>query len=252
MATTANFPTGEVFDVYAFSNSGSAALCAVYWGGTTRSSSAGGKSGSQDVTIVQKNGLYVNNAALASGNCYNNSTSYTPSANQATYLGSFHTSAAGKTEWVCHPAAASGGSSLDEAVYNAYNQHPYYCENADSENTFAYTTHTWRIYGNSSGNQMYWLDGLGFSQISASVSALVNNTSTSCGYIALGYNSTTTPQATLVSGCVSAYAPIVQQNNLQGTIGYNYLAFLQIGNASGTVTWAGTNYAASTIQIGGM
>src|ERR1700722_8522400 len=114
-------------------NSGSAALCAIYWGGSTRSNSAGGKSGTQDVTIVRKSGLYVNNAAFASGNCKNKNTSYTPSANQATYLGSFHSSAAGQTEWVCHPAAASGGGAVDMAVYNTYSQHQFYCQNADSE-----------------------------------------------------------------------------------------------------------------------
>lgn len=175
---TTNMPTTEVFDVYASVQSGSLTLCALYWGGNTaRSSTVGGKSGSQDARIVQLNGIWVNKTAIAASNCYNNATAYTISANQGTYLGSFYTTANGQTGVSCFPASAAGGSNNILGVYNAYNRVPTSCAEVDSTQTYTYTGTTWRAADNSTSNRITWLDGLQQSFVTASYHVSVGGSS---------------------------------------------------------------------------
>jgi hypothetical protein len=84
--------SNSVYDVYVLNNSGAPVLCAMNWGGTSlRSTTSGGTGGAADASVTQLNGIWVNNAAIASGNCYNGTTSYSVSQNQGTLLGSFYT-----------------------------------------------------------------------------------------------------------------------------------------------------------------
>lgn len=159
---TTNMPTTEVFDVYASLQSGTPALCAMYWGGNTaRSTTAGGKTGTANASIVQLNGIWTNNVAIATGDCFNNTTSMVIAQNQGTYLGSFFTTAAGQTGIQCQPANAAGGPTgggfID--VFNAYNRVPITCEEQD-QSTWTYATATVRQADGSVKNQINFLDGL--------------------------------------------------------------------------------------------
>ncbi len=242
-----DMPTSEVFDVYVSNQSSTPTLCALYWGGNTaRSATAGGKSGSQDARIMQQNGIWVNKTAIAASNCYNGSTAYTIAAGQGTLLGSFYSSVAGQTEWVCHPAPASGGGAVDMAVYNTYNQKTYGCQNIDSVGGYVYlTANKPRIMDNSAANEDHWLDGLGLSYISMAVNqnANVSNTST-YGLTSMALDSTTSSGqfgSTGVFGfngsATAGAGTNVAQGILEPQLGFHFASPLESNNTTNNITF---------------
>jgi hypothetical protein len=247
-----NMPTTEVFDIYASLQSGSPKLCALYWGGnTSRSSSAGGASGAQDARIVQQNGIWVNNAAIATNNCYNNTTAYTFGAGQGTLLGTFYTDAAAKVSWTCNPAATAAGSNNILGIGNIYNQVPYSCTELNS--TIAYTLvvttspGVWREQDNSPDTRITYVDPLGYLNIYAS-SANVDDNVTVVGNYCLvgmclnsasctpkteaGHNSWSSPVAE------GAYATDIATGTFYSGLGLNYVQAMETnGSGSSTCTF---------------
>ncbi|HVR55671.1 MAG TPA: hypothetical protein VMT72_02440 [Pseudolabrys sp.] len=233
---TANMPSAEVFDVYASMQSGSLTLCSLYWGGnTSRSSTAGGKSGSQDARIIQLNGLWVNQTAISASNCYNNTTAYTIAQNQGTYLGTFYTTAAGQTGIQCNAASASGGPTGGGYIdlFNTYNRVPIACAERDSVQ-YTYTTAAYRQAHGSTGNQINFVDGLQQTPISSLyIGAAANSVSGNLCYITSNLDSTTTdgknqtstpsPTGTLALNT----SPLVSTYYAYPQLGLHYLAALE-------------------------
>jgi hypothetical protein len=155
-------PTSQVYDVYAVNVSGTPTLCSMYWGSnTSRSSTAGGKSGSADARVVQLNGIWVNKTAIATSNCYGGAggtTAVAISQNQGTLLGTYYTSAGGQTQVVCKPTAASGGAALGIFLSNIYNRVPISCTNIDTATAQSSASSSWAVLG--SGDTAQWVDGL--------------------------------------------------------------------------------------------
>ncbi len=192
-----NMPTTEVFDLYASMQSGSVTLCSLYWGSNTaRSSTAGGKSGSQDARVVQQNGIWVNKTAVAASNCYNNLTAYTLSAGQGSLLGTFYTDANGAVSWACNPAAASTGSNNILGIGNVYNQVPFNCTESNSTTSYTLVVTTpagvWRQQDNSANTRVTDVDPLGYGGISASSANVTENVTALTNYCNIGmcFNST--------------------------------------------------------------
>lgn len=152
---------GDVFDV--FWAQGASAICVA-----TNGSSAGwsGDAGGSLTTrgtgysqVHNTRGYWTNANAIA--HCYNGATDEGPiSADQATYLGSLFTTAAGTTRQVMRPAAASGGGNPCLCLFNAYNQVRTTASSVESA-TWNYTTNAWREMNNSAADRVTWLDGLG-------------------------------------------------------------------------------------------
>jgi hypothetical protein len=110
---------GRLYDVYAVNNSGSPVLCAMNWGGTTaRSTSTGGTSGTANASITQLAGLWVNNAAISTGNCYNGPTSYAISQNEGTLLGTFYTPTSAASSLASTITAGTTSLSLSTTTIN--------------------------------------------------------------------------------------------------------------------------------------
>jgi hypothetical protein len=257
-----NMPTTEVFDLYASMQSGNVTLCALYWGGNTaRSSTVGGKSGSQDARVVQQNGLWVNNAAVAASNCYNNATAYTFGAGQGTLLGSFYTDAPGKVSWTCNPTAAATGSNNILGIGNVYNQVPFNCTelNSTTNYTLAVTTPAgvWRQQNNSANTRITYVDPLGYIGIFVSAANVVENNTAIGNYCNNGMclNSTNCTPKTLAGhnswSTSVAYATDIATGTFYSGLGLNYIQAMEAnGSTNSTCTFNALSGEAPLIVSG--
>lgn len=163
-----------LYDVYAFNNNGTPLICKMAWGGTTRSTTAGGGTngtgGSQNVSIAQINGIWTNNAAIATGNCFGgtgtNATpvSYVIPKNQATLLGTINLPSTGGISQLCRGAsgalssAAGGLQSAGVNLSNVYNRVPINCSNIDEAQT---TTTSTSFVAMGNNDLINWVDSIG-------------------------------------------------------------------------------------------
>jgi hypothetical protein len=250
--STTNMPTSEVFDVYASIQSGSVTLCSLYWGSnTSRSSTAGGKSGTQDARIVQLNGIWANKTAIAASNCYNNATAYTIAQNQGTYLGTFYTNAAGAVSFNMKPAAAAGGSANIVGLSNAYNRVHVSSVEQDSTTSWTYATAAWEAADNSSKNSVTFVDGLQQSTIDSYSFVLVVS-GTAGNALTWGHNLDSTSAAPGLklfhafptSTVNNNYGDVAVSESFPPQLGLHYVQAMQFAN-TGTTTFnvPGTQYA---------
>ena len=249
-ANSGNFPANDIFDFYAFINSGAVTYCAVRWGTSTAGSSSRG--GSAGITTV--NGITVNSGTWT---CLNGSTSYTLVTKEATLLGSFFISSTAQDINVSFaPAASSGGVLCSIGYANVYNAQSATCMSRDSKTTWTYNSTTIAQLDGSTANQVDWIDPLGanpyWAQLTDGVQVATANDNAQVG---VGINSTTafsgivgsatyTHTTTLV-GVASGIAP-------QSGGGLNYAAALAQGyNGTIVCTFYGTG-GTNTPQIEGL
>lgn len=239
-----NHPATQVFDVYASLVSGTLTLSAMYWGSnTSRSTSAAGKTGTGNASITQKNGIWVNNAAISSNDAFNGNSGVAVSQNQGTLLGSFYTTGNGQTAVNIKPAAASGGGNNVVGVFNAYNRVKLSSISRDSNN-WTYATASWRSLDGNNNNRVTWLDGL--QQIS--VRGTINNymTAASPNY-ALGLNlDSTSASPSSFSQLILSGGAITDSESFLPQLGLHFLQGMEIANAGTTQT---LNATASSAYI---
>lgn len=249
--STTNHPAGEVFDVYASVQSGTLTLSAMYWGGnTSRSMTAGGKTGIGNASITQKNGLWVNNVAISSSDAFNGSTGYAIAQYQGTYLGTFYTTANGQTGMVCQPAAASGGTNNVLGVWNAYNQVKFQAVCRDSNASWTYNSTAPRAADSSAANRISWVDGLQQSSFSASYTQSVEGASGTAPQIFIGLNATTDTSIIAVGTSAVQYSNCATVLNGYGQSGFNYVqACESINSGSSACTFLGSGYQALTLVV---
>jgi hypothetical protein len=92
--------------------------------------------------------------------CYNGATNYgSVSANQATYLGTIYTTAAGQTGIALRPVPGSGGTANIIGIFNAYNRvkATAFCRETQS---WTSTSSSWHAANSSTGESVSWVDGL--------------------------------------------------------------------------------------------
>jgi hypothetical protein len=246
-------PTTKVYDVYASLQSGVVTLSALYWGGTNaRSTSAGGYAGTANASIIQKNGIWVNNAAIATGQSYNNSTSYVIAQYQGTWLGTFYTTGAGQTQVNFKPSSVSGGCNNIVGIWNAYNRIPIRSISRDSNNTWTYATSTWRSADASTSNRVSYVDGAQQSQVKTTYSVL-GTTATLDAYVTIGVSlNSTTASPNVVS---INYTPranngttMVATETFLPQLGFNYYQAMEISNSAVTATFTGNGVQALILE----
>jgi YVTN family beta-propeller protein len=247
--SSTNHPSGEVFDVYASLQSGNVVLSAMAWGSnSSRSSSAGGKSGTGNATITQVDGLWVNNAAISASDSFNGSTGYAIPQGQGTYLGSFYTTAAGQTGINFKPAAAAGGSNNIIGFWNAYNRVRISSMCSDSNTGWTYATATWRpLDGGSSNtkNRVTYLDGLGQSFVKGKITTQAYN-ATAGANCTIGvvqnsitgapFRSATYLQAS--GGTAAGAVTFSAEENFQPILGLNYIQGMEDSPNAVSVTFS--------------
>ena len=241
---TTNMPSTQVFDVYASMQSGVLTLSAMYWGGNTaRSTTVAGKTGAGNASIVQKNGLWVNNAAISASDSFNNTTGIAIPQNQGTYLGSFYTTANGQSAMACRPAAGSGGDNNFLGLYNAYNRVRTLAVSRDSTSSWTYTGTTWRAADNSTSNRITFVDGLQESYISADYT--VSMTTSSGGVstqIGVNLDSTSaTPGGSTPYTTLGSPAPTTGSDIFYPQLGLHYVQAMELSSGS-TATYLGSAF----------
>lgn len=152
-----------VFDVW-WVHSGANRICVATNGsGGGWASDTGGtnilRGSGYSATPHNTRGYLTNPNALT--HCYNGSTDYgSVAADQATYLGTIYTTAAGQTGIQFKPAGATGGSNTIVGIWNAYNQKPAMTRSYDNGAAYTYNSGTWRAADGNTNNRISRVQGL--------------------------------------------------------------------------------------------
>lgn len=165
--------------------------------------------GAGTTELERKNGIWTNKNSIALKNGAGAAFA-TISANQATYVGTFYTTAAGQTGMAFNPAAASGGSNPILGVFNAYNRVRITAASRDSASSWTYTSTTWRASNNSNSDRVSWIDGLGECYADAFLSQIVQQSSSSNqSFIGIDFDSTTATPTIVASSSSTTFASYV-------------------------------------------
>lgn len=128
-ATTGQIANGDVFDVW-WVHGGASRIC-IATNGTNASTANGWSADTGGATTTRGTGYsqldrvtrpYITNKNAIT-HCYNGATDYgSVSANQATYLGTIYSTAAGQTSFTFGSKATGGSQAAMHALWNMYNR----------------------------------------------------------------------------------------------------------------------------------
>ena len=172
------------------------------------------------------------------------------------YLGTIITNSnGGQIDLVFGANALAGGSYPRCGLWNAYNRQPGSFQVLDSTAQWTYTTFAWRQRnGGTAANNRFGfivgfssevLDGGAISRCGSSNSTPTN------GYVGVGINSTTSP--TGITTPIFTYGNVNNTGRVevhfQPSIGYTYLADMELAVATGTMTWYGSTSCVSNYTL---
>jgi hypothetical protein len=239
LALGSNWAANSAFDVFAYNNSGSPALCTVAWTNTTTRATA------LDMTT---RGYWTNSGAPTCRT--SNAATIALSANQGTYLGSFSTNAStGQIDWI-FGANAAGGTASKFMLWNAYNRVAVSSMVGDTTASWTYSTSTWRAANNSATIRHNFIIGLAEDSVTSAYSVLAAVGSSGNAYVGLGFDSTTSYSGAL------GYSQSVSPNTLVAwystapAIGAHYVSALEIADGTHPTTYYGlSTYQFSALSI---
>lgn len=248
---------GGVFDIWWDHNAGPRLCVATNgagggWASDTAGANTARGTGYSQVHNIR--GYWTNPNTLT--HCYNASTDYGPiTADQATYLGTFYTTAAGQTGIAMNPAATSGGSNTVAGLWNAYNRVRITASSRDGHaSNWTYASATWGTLDGSTSNRVSWVDGLGQSSVLASVGTMAGGSSVNTG-IGLCLDSVTCTPAQVALNYNTIFSYIVATDAQPAKIGFHYEQAMQVTNGSTGDFWgsqtgptAQQQYEALTIE----
>lgn len=235
----------NLYDIFVFNASGTLTLGTgpAWSSGTSRGTGAG------TTELELKDGIWTNKVSItlkAGG-----STVGTPSANQATYLGTAYMTANGQTGMAFKPASASGGTNNILGLFNAYNRVQVKATNRDIGSTWTKTNNTWAALnagGTGSGlnNRVSYVDGLQQIQPVGTATALIfttaNAASAAIGMV-LDSTSATPGQYSRgqTNGASNTSVTIISREAFLPQLGFHYLQAMQanLGN-TGTASYVGS------------
>lgn len=197
--------------------------------------------GTAELETVQ--GIDVNKNAMANG----------PAARCGTYVGTGLTDASGQMNW--HPGGlAAGGDEAKLHLWNAYNRQAVEGFVGPSDNSWTYTTDTFRPFVGSATMRVSAVMGLSEEPMSVEGCGMGTNTGGSNNFLrcAIGFKGLT-PSGRVV-GChvISAAlvsSPLVAKAST-AFLGAGYFVPLEASATGGTTTWYGDNNSNPTIQSG--
>lgn len=250
MATSGTGVTnsGGVFDIW-WVHDGANRICVATngSGGGWASDTAGSNTarGTGYSQIHNTRGYWTNVNSIT--NCYNGTTDYgSISADQATYLGTIYTTAAGQTGMNFKPAAAGGGTNNILGLYNAYNRVVIKALCLDNTGSWTKTNSTWAQMNANSNNRISFVDGLGLSPVSgyAYIDIFTTANAATAG-IGINYDSTSDTPTVYGRGQTNAAANVVvsiaAREVFFPSVGFHYLQAMQSNTSNvGTVTYLGT------------
>lgn len=203
--------TSQMYDVFAFNNSGTVAIEALAWTNDTTRATA----------LVLQNGVLVKTGATT-----------------RRYLGSFRTTAvSGQTE----------DSFAKRYVWNYYNRLTRPMRVIESTASWNYTTATLRQANGATSNQLDFVVGVAENPVTAEVTVTSSNTSANVvTTVGIGLDSTTVDSSSIrlnptfaVAG--STAVPYFTRYKAIVAAGRHFLAWLESSTATGTTTWFGNH-----------
>lgn len=242
--------TGKVFDVFLFT------IVGVLYMGTGPAwptvTARGAGPGTSELEMLH--GKWVNKQAIDLK--FENTLGgiSTVSANRATYVGTFATSANGQTEMSFKPTPTIGGCANKLYVYNAYNQVEMHALSREAANSWTYATATVRAANNSNANRISFVQGLGGGRVSGRYSTYAKWSVSTGAVVGVGYDSTSammeevSPNFLDLPYAVDAFPMIAGFDKQLTDVGFHYVQALEWANPLGTVTFYGDNNLPSLIQ----
>jgi hypothetical protein len=179
---------------------------------------------------------------------YNNTTTFSVSAQRATYVGTIGiASSAGTVNWI-YGALAAGGTAADFGIWNAYNRMPVYTQVSTSTDSWTYNVVAWRAPNGSTTYRASAVRGLNIDGVIAHYTALSAPgaaTNATCG---IGVNSTTANSGVNQS-INSGNGPInARYAGLIG-LGYTFVTPLEHNSTTTASSWYG-DAATAFLQTG--
>jgi hypothetical protein len=246
MATSGTGVTnsGGVFDVWSVNISGALTLCVATngsgggWASDTGGSNTARGTGYSQLDLTTR--PYITNKNSIT-NCYTGSTQRGPvSVNQATYLGTIYTTAAGQTGMAFKPAGAAGGSNTFLGLSNGYNRVKVCTLVIDSNASWNVTSTSFQAMDAGAGSlfRMSYVDGLQQSTVEAHVGMAASNTG---GNWQIGADLDSTSATPAVIGVVSTNtnpAWAFSDENFSPQIGFHFVQAVQKVSA-GTGVYSG-------------
>jgi hypothetical protein len=238
--TTAH-TSGNLYDIGAYNNSGTPALCTspAWTNSTTRSNAI-----AQSATF----GLWVNSATLTC-NLTGGTTTTSLAAGEWTYLGTFYATGNGQTGVAFAPATAGGGTANILGLSNAYNRRPVIALNRDNTASWPYGTGTWRAKnaaatGSGLNNRITFVDGLQQSLIAGNQTVFVTAAGCQAG---LDLDSTSaTPQ---MGGQSNAVTMLTTPDRWGPQLGLHFVQAVEWGSGSCTFSGASAGLTTSGFSI---
>lgn len=234
---TFKLPANSNFDVYAtLVNDAMALRCGMAWtNDTTRST---------PLQLMTGAPFWCNLGALGSNDSLDGGTPNRINSGAGAYLGTIRTTGtAGQIE----------DSVANRFIWNAFNRAQRPVKVVDTTNSWNYSTATWRQANGSTANQVAVVVGLSEDMAEFQAFHLCSNSgggiNTATG---IGIDATNANSALVYGGAAtSAGGNLINYARYLGalSVGYHYIAWLEISQASGTTTWRGDN-GVTYIQTG--
>lgn len=233
--------SGKNFDLFAYISGGT--TVAIGTGPAWTSDTARG-TGAGTTELQRTSGILVNKNAITLRIGTNSGDTISVAINNATYLGSFRTTADGQTE----------DSLAKRFVWNNYSRRPRQMKVVESTVSWTYTTAAFRQANGAAGNQLDVLIGISEDAVDISAYGTSSNGTVPCDTsTGIGIDSTSANSALVMAyGALQVASrnlfPAAHYKGFPG-IGRHYFAWLEFSNATGTTTWLGTG-STSYLQSG--
>lgn len=206
--------TGSLpYDVFAYSNSGTLTLELLAWTNTTTRATA----------LVRQDGVWCKTGALT-----------------RRYVGTIYTFSTTTTAMVFRPAT---GTTAKCGVFNADNRVVQDFRAIEGEDSWEYSTSTWRPMNNDTTNRIEAVFGLAEESVEVRARGMAQSTNANDRCSAgIAVDATNTNHAQLAG----AYTPAASQNVYNEVtylgnpgVGYHYFQAMEEAGAVGTMTWLG-------------
>lgn len=235
VALGANWATNSNYDWYAGLDSGTLRLCS----GPAWTSDTGRGTGAGTTELQQIDGLNTNKVSMTCR--YNNTTTFTCSVNQCTYLGTMRTGSAGQTNFV-YGASAAGGTAGLFGLWNAYNRIQIKTTITDSTGSWTYSSATIRSMDNSTGNRVSFVMGLAEDGIGTQLQVRTAVPVTGIFRIGMALDATAAldKQALVAAPAAAIYnAPLVVRNDYNPQLGFHFIQATEQADGAITTTLNG-------------
>lgn len=240
MTLSSSQAASQIYDVFAFLDSGSVVIgTGPAWTTATAGSGARG-TGAGTTQLSRVNGLWVNTVSMTARN---GASTYSVGASQGTYLGSIFMDAT-NGQVSCY---RTWGQSRKWGVWNAYNRVAINLKAGDSTSSWTYASTTYRASNGSSSNSATVFCGLAepIFQLTFDQAITLSSNTVAC-FIAAGWNSTST-----VSGFIGRFVSAGQVLSMTASIASKFIQSPSLGINVVTSLEATASVAAGSTFTGG-